>query len=269
MGILDELRDKAEGVKMSSETEKERQERLYQKYLREINPKLKQFYNFLHELVSHLKVVNLELYAKYELPVVGEFNDFKQGQYKIVADSDTEMKDIMFTFCCEREQEFSFFLDSRVEVERVEEFFFKNHIKFYCKKEKDQRYNVISGDFRVKPVIPVLIRISADLEQSNIAMTITNFDGFGVRKLVLKPEQITEEFLDKFGRYIVRRESDFLTTKLSEDEKQKIRDRMLKEKLAQEEELKRLAEAEEAAAQLAREKSAKKSVLSNLFSIRK
>jgi len=268
MGILDELRGKAEDIKTSSETEKERLERLHQKYLNDINPKLIQFYNYLHELVTHLNVVNLELYTTYKLPIVGELSDYKQGQYKIVADSDTEMKDIKLQFCCEGRKEITFFLDTRSEVERVEEFLSKNHIKFYCKKEKDQRYNVTSGDFRISPIVPVLFRMTADIDASNIVMSITNFDGLGVRKLVLRPEQITEEFLDAFGSYIIRRESDFLKTKISDLDKQKIRDRIHEEKIVQEQELKRLAEAE-AMAELDKRKHDKKGMFTALFTNRK
>jgi hypothetical protein len=265
MGILDELREQAENVKTSSETEKERCERLHQKYLQEINPKLQLFYRFLHELVSHLNYINLDLYATYDFPVVGAHADFKQGQYRIVADSDTEMKDIKFQFVCERPGEFSFFIDNRSEVERVEDFLSKHHIQFYAKKEKDQRYNVISGDFRVKGVVPILIRMSADIEESKIIMTLTNFDGFGVRRLLLNPEQITESLLDRFGSYILRREAEFLQTKLSEQDIQKIRETMLREKAEQEEELKQLAFAEEAA-RMRSEKAPKKGLLNGLFS---
>ena len=264
MGILDELRDQAESIKTSSETEKERQERLYKYYLDELNPKLIKFYQFLHEFSTHLNFVKLEVNATYELPVVGAFSDFKQGDYRLVADSDTEMKDVKFQFCCEREGEFQFLLENPRDVERVEDFFKKNHIHFYCKKERDDRYNVISGDFRVKSTIPILVRLAADIENSCINIAITNFDGFGVRKVSLKPEQITDALLDRFGSYIVRRDSDFLQTKLSAEDMRKIRDRMLQEQRELEQELREslLAEEEEAYEQ----EKTRRGLLNNLFS---
>ena len=263
MGILDELRDQAESIKTSSETEKERQERLYKYYLDELNPSLIKFYQFLHEFSTHLNFIKLEVNATYELPVVGTFSDFKQGDYRLVADSDTEMKDVKFQFCCERENEFQFLLENPRDVERVEEFFKKNHIHFYCKKERDDRYNVVSGDFRVKSTIPILVRLAADIENSCINVAITNFDGFGVRKVSLKPQQITEALLDRFGNYIVRRESDFLQTRLSDDDMRKIRERMLKEKQEQEQELRDLARAEEE--ETKQQEKARRGLLNSLF----
>ena len=264
MGILDELREQAESIKISSETEKERQERLQQYYMDEINPKLLGMYRFLHELVTHLNFVKPDVRATYNLPVVGEHADFKQGDYRLVADSDTQMKDIKFHFCCERPGEFNFFLENKSEVERAEEFLSKHHIQYYCKKERDQRYNVVSGDFRVKSVVPVLFRITADIVESNILMVITNFEGFGVRKLILKPHQIDEAFLDRLGSYIVRREADFMQTKLSEEDMQKLRERMIKEKAEQEEIWKQIQVAEEE--ELLEQEKSKKGLLNGLLS---
>lgn len=263
MGILDELREQAENKKSSTETENERKARLYKKYLTDINPKLQQFYNYLHELIAHLNYINMEIKASYDLPVVGISPDFKQGGYRLVADSDEEMKDIKFQFVCQREGEFCFSLDNRAEVERIEDFLLKNHIQFYCKKEKDQRYNVISGEFKVKPAIPVLIRLTADLAESRIVMTIVNFDMLGCRKLILTPEQINEDFLDRFGNYVLRRTAELVQTKLSEEEMRRIRDQMLLQQREQEEELRQLALAEEA--RLAEERAAKKGLLTGLF----
>ena len=246
MGILDELRGQAESIKNSSETERERQERLLHYYRDEINPKMLEIYRFLHELVTHLNFVKPDVRATYSLPAIGSFSDFKQGDYRLVADSDTEMKDIKFHFCCERPGEFHCFLENRSEVERVEEFLSKNHVQFYCKKERDDRYNVVSGDFRVKSTVPVLFRIMADIAESRIQVAITNFDSFGVRKLILTPSQIDEAFLDRFASYIIRRESEFLQTKLSEQDMQKIRERMLQEKAEQEETWREIQKAEEA-----------------------
>ena len=268
MGILDELREQAESVKTSSETERERRERLHRKYVEDINPKLLQFYRFLHELVNHLNYIKLDVLASYDLPVVGKYDDYKQGSYRIVADSDTEMKDIKFQFVCERKGEFNFFIDNCAEVERVEDFFSKNHIQFYCKKERDERYNVVSGDFKVKGVVPILIRMMADIEESRIVMTITNFDDLGTRKLILKPEQINEELLDRFGNYILRREPTFLQTKLSEEDVKRIRERMQREKAEQDEELRQAASAEEELLSQQNDKISKKSILNSLFSLK-
>ncbi|TPW18351.1 MAG: hypothetical protein FD130_302 [Halothiobacillaceae bacterium] len=262
MGLLDELRDQAETLKSSSEYEKERQERLLTYYKNEINPRMMETYRFLHELVTHLNYVKPEITTSYTLPVVGNLGQFKQGDYKIVADSDTEMKEIKLQFSCDRAGgDITFRVKNKLEMEKAEEHLLKHYVRYYCKKERDERYNVTLAEFTVNPSIPVMVRFVAEIEESTISLQIVNHEGLDFRKVILTPDKITTGFLEQFGNYLLRREADFLRTELSEEERRRIRLRMIEEQRHLEMEVQAHLLEEE----LAYQKRAKMSVFKKLF----
>ncbi len=237
MSLLDELRHHADELKSEDEKEQERQERLQRFYKTEINPTLIKMYRYLHELVAHLNYIKPDIKVDYEFPLLGCIKEFSQGDYGIGADSDKEMKEIKFHFACSRNGVMRFHVVNNSEIQKLNDYFLKVGLQYHCKKEQDEKYNVTGAHYTVKAQVPIMFHITADIEASSINLHISNFEKLGLRKSIIKPDQITDDFLDRLGKYILREEEDFLQTKLSDEERSKIREKLLKQQQALDEEL--------------------------------
>lgn len=244
MGLLDDLRKQADVLKTEAEEEQERQQRLRNVYLAEINPKLIQIYRYLKEVVDHLNYINPDVLISYQLPVCGQIAGFRQTDYRIAADSSEEMHEIHFQFTCQREKRLHLRLENSHEIEKLSDYLAERRIQFHCKKEKDDNFLVTAAYFSISNRIPVLFKITANVEDSTIEFSISNFNELGGRKITLVGSQINDDLLDSLGRYILREEDSFPPLNISEEEVGAIRQKVMQEKKRLQEEL-RLAEERE------------------------
>lgn len=114
-------------------------------------------------------------------------------------------------------------------------------IRFTCKKSRGVNHEVTGADIEIEPVIPVSVLFEGMLETSAINLIITNYDNLFSSTKVLDPEQITDEFLDELGKYILRKRNIFLKSTLDDEKKAEIQN-MVRE--AEARRLKELRDAE-------------------------
>ncbi len=265
MGLLDDLRQQAEDRKTDAEKEQERQQRLRRIYEQEINPKLLKTYRFLRELTDHLNYLKPEINVSYELPVYGIIDGYKQGDYNVTANSDKEMTEIKFRFTCAREKNIQFRNDKKADIDKINDYLLSKNIKFHCKKEKNDKQVITAADFNINGTVNILFQFKANIKNSTIDLAMSNIDDFGLRTTTLKPSSINDDFLDRLGKYILRKEHDFFSLKISEEEKQIIRKKLQAEKKRLEHEL---HSAEDEARRKQDQKKEEKS-LKNIFRIKR
>lgn len=78
--------------------------------------------------------------------------------------------------------------------------------------------------FELEGKIPVQLEFKADVRTGSVALCLSNFDMLGTRCYVLSPEQVTDEFLDQMGRFILRRHNAFLKETLVINSYESVRD---------------------------------------------
>ncbi len=78
--------------------------------------------------------------------------------------------------------------------------------------------------FELEGKIPVQLKFKADVRAGSVALCLSNFDMLGTHCYVLKPEQITDEFLHQMGRFILRRHNSFLKETLVVNSYEPVRD---------------------------------------------
>lgn len=244
MGYLDDLKKKSETLKADEQADKERKERLEAFYEEEIIPKLEAIYTYLYEMAEHLNYVKPEVRVRYGLVGYGEMSDLLQSDYIIKTDSRKSMKNIMLSFYCVGEDDFSFTVDGKDNINREKEYLGRTSLDFTCKERRDSNHELVDASFTVKSKVPVSFEFSADIENSAIQVSIRNFEDFVANKAVLKPDAISSDFLDKLARYIVREEDGLFQADIPTDAKAILQEKLREEKKQREEEL-RLAEQQE------------------------
>jgi hypothetical protein len=78
--------------------------------------------------------------------------------------------------------------------------------------------------FELEGKVPVQLEFKADVRAGSVALCLSNFDMLGTRCYVLKPEQITDEFLHQLGLFILRRHNSFLKETLVVNSYEPVRD---------------------------------------------
>ena len=97
MGLLDDLRNQAEGKKAAEEEAAARKAEREQYYQEKILPRMIKTYQFFNEFVEHLNFIKLETIVHYPLLPDGRLQPMRQEGYNVVIDSSKALKRIDFS----------------------------------------------------------------------------------------------------------------------------------------------------------------------------
>ena len=263
MGLLDDLRNQAQTKKAADEEEAARKADREQYYQDKILPRMIKAYQFFNEFVEHLNYINLETIVNYPLLPDGRPQPLRQEAYTVVIDSSKALKRIDFTMegVLDTPVQYEIFGKDAVHkhADRIERYSFRHERK---DRKDPTSLEVVSAKFTLLGPLPLKVTVEADIAQSQIIVTIRNFNEPGFTKYNLTVEQFSDEFLDQLGKFVLRKEDRLFgkSEELSEDAKKKLRDRMIVEARIRQQELieaEARRKAEEAAA---KEKTAKEQI---------
>jgi len=247
MGILDDLKNQAEDKKAKEEQEKRRQIELHQYYQKNIHPKMLQLYTFLNEFIEHLNYIKNITKVSYPIAPDGSLVEFEQSDYKITIDSTKAITDMNLRFDCTLSEILVYEIENSERILSYTDVLHSYRIDFDRVDVKDNNYDLIRAKFKIKGPISVNIILQADIQTSSINMLLNNFDKPGSSKHIYKERHITEEFIDDFGKFILRQNPMFLKLDIAEEHKEQIREKIQEDlKLRQQEleEAERLLEIE-------------------------
>lgn len=246
MGLLDELREKAEEQRTQSERLAALEAELADFYREELRPRMHQAYNFFQQLVEHLKEVNEECTADYALlPEDGQVTCL-QSDYSIIIDSSEEPTQLELRCKAHLPEPIEFDIKGKAEVLRHSKLLDKFDMKYERTDSKDARFDLASARFKVIGPIPIRVAIKANLENKNLSVIFRNFDASGVKSARIVPSKFNDDFLDTLGRYVLRQPVNLFGGELSKEARRKLREKL---ELQREEEARerRALEAERAA----------------------
>ncbi len=223
MGILDDLKNQSEVLKAGEAQEKQRQADLLKFYQENIHPKMLQLYTFLNEFIEHLNYIKTETKVSFPIQPDGSMQEFAQGDYKVTIDSATEVKEINLRFNCNLVEPLIFELENSERIQRYTDVLHSYRIEFDRTDNKDSNYELISSKFKVLGPVPINVILQGDIATSSIHLILNNFEKPGVSKHTFKERHITEEFIDGFGKFILRQNPGFLKLEIEDEHKEKIR----------------------------------------------
>lgn len=229
MALLDELKQEANKRKLSEEARAKEIEQREQYYRNDILPKLIRVFNYLDELVKAIIYLQREITVSYQITGVGELQGLLQDNYKVSVDSTQAMKRVALSFVCDKDEDLEFEVKGEKLIEQQVSFLLSHKLEFDQKKKRNLRSNVTESVFKLKKRVPVSIAMEADIDNSQIILKIHNFSSLGLIQRTLEVDEITDEYLDRLGRYIMRQDQSFITNELSEEALKSIRDKLRRE----------------------------------------
>lgn len=258
MGLLDDLRKQTTDLKKSHADNAANQAELLEIYKTKIHPAMTAIYTHINEVLEHLNFVKPTITAPYTLTAAGIKRNLKQHSYKIVTDSSDEMKQIILTFYCTDEENVEFDVDNKKNIEKHIEYLQRYNLQFTTQKYKDNLHEVSFAKFNLESKVKITILIEGDIQNSCIYLKFNNFQDLGLLKRDIQAEQVTEEFLDEMGKYLVRESYDFMKLDLPEQDKNRLRQKIRKEEMRRKLEM---LEAERKQKELDAEEARKKKTL--------
>lgn len=261
MGLLDDLRNQKESREAREAREKARQARLLEAYREEIHPRMLDAYRYLSELADHLNYLKPRTVARYPLLPGGRELEFLQSDYKITIDNAEEIRSINLRCVCSLPKKVRFEMEGQERILSQTELLDRYKLKYYRKDRKDDDYELIATEFVLEGPININVSLEGDVENTAINLYLRNIDKAGTTRHVLKARHVTDEFLDKLGKFLLRESDKLMELEISEEEKQRIREKVEAER---QQRLRELEEAERQAAEAAKEAARQKSYAESL-----
>jgi hypothetical protein len=235
MGILDELKQQAsEKRQLEADEERERHSQ-EERYRQELLPRMQQLHAYLKEFVEHLNYVRPEIVVTVYDDGRRGLNHLLQGGYHLATDehggqsSLDNLKTVRLTYHCSADGEYRYTLTGKKDIEKEMHILSDAGISYSHRPVAEMRREMVE-EFSVLRKVPVMIEFKADAYSMNINLTIRNHESTGTRYYEISPAQIDEKFLEEMANYILRRESSFMRTELSGDERAQLRKNYLEDK---------------------------------------
>lgn len=252
MGLLDDLRQQSLDRESHEKNDSANKLNAEEVYRRIIQPKMHNLYMQLDELAKHLNYIKPDIRVSYPFNAKDLVIELKQQDYDVKIDSATATKRVTFVFHCIHNKNIEFSENDPQSFDQHLQFLSKYELQYQCREFKNENHEITGGIFSVKARVPIRFDFTADIENSAINLSYSNFDGLGKRTHSFKAEKLTDDFFDQVGRYIMRENENFMKETISDEARQQIREKMVVEqqqRLAELKEAERLEEEERQKAQ--------------------
>ena len=209
MGLLDDLKKQADLVK----TQQILQQNLQGDKLKLVEDKMKQTFQYVHELLKQLAVLKPTSPLVYSIPGVADFRNLVFGEsfidYRKKRINDKEYFDTMHFFVkwvgpdtvvIEK--------DMPPAMQRIRESLWLSKVKFVEEEKKSARGFVIGAKFIVPTAVLTDIVIKADHEQGRLQIQATHLFGLGVEYFSIPGQEVSDDMLEDFAKALIGQQSE-------------------------------------------------------------
>ena len=209
MGLLDDLKKQADLVK----TQQILQQNLQGDKLKIVEEKMKQTFQYVHELLKQLGIVKPTSPLVYSIPGVTDFRNLVFSEsfidYRKKRISDKEYFDTVHffikwagpdTYVTEK--------DMPPAMQRIREALWLSKIKFIEEEKKNSKGFVVGAKFIVPASVLTDIVIKADHEQGRLHFQTTHMFGLGVEYITVPAQEISESMLDDLAKALIGQPSE-------------------------------------------------------------
>lgn len=209
MGLLDDLKKQADLVK----TQQILQQNLQGDKLKLVEDKMKQTFQYVHELLKQLAVVKPTSPLVYSIPNVGEFRNLVFSEsfidYRRKRINDKEYFDtIHFFIKWVGPETIVIEKDMPPAMQRIRESLWLSKVKFAEEEKKSAKGFVIGAKFTIPGTVLTDIVIKADHDQGNLLFQTTHLFGLGVEHLSVPAPEISDDMLEDFARALIGQQSE-------------------------------------------------------------
>jgi len=209
MGLLDDLKKQADLVK----TQQISQQTLHGDRLKLVEDKMKQTFQYAHELLKQLGIVKPTSPLVYSIPGVTEFRNLAFAEsfidYRKKKISDKEYFDTVHFFIkWAGPDTYTTEKDMPPAMQRIREALWLSKIKFIEEEKKNAKGFVVGAKFIVPASVLTDVIFKADHEQGKLNFQTTHMFGLGVEYLSIPAQEINESLLDDLAKALIGQPSE-------------------------------------------------------------
>ncbi len=228
MGLLDDLKKEAEARKAAEAARAHAEQTRTDGVLAAGLPALFRIRNYLSELISQLRVLETTIPVVLPVPGIGPVSGFRQEGYALAAECNPP---VLVTLRC------SLRLERRAQYEMRAAS--GAPLAAWCDQLRRQGLQVqmlrmLEGSGERAAVVldgalPALLQFRLDLAAGAIEFLARNFDELGERRQLVRPEDVTERWLNELMKYVLRQDHRFLVQELAPELREYFRRRLEQE----------------------------------------
>jgi len=209
MGLLDDLKKQADLVK----TQQISQQSLQGDRLKLVEDKMKQTFQYAHELLKQLGIVKPTSPLVYAIPGVTEFKNLVFAEsfidYRKKKINDKEYFDTVHFFIkWAGPDTYTTEKDMPPAMQRIREALWLSKVKFIEEEKKNAKGFVVGAKFIVPASVLTDVIFKADHEQGKLNFQTTHMFGLGVEYLSVPAQEINEGMLDDLAKALIGQQSE-------------------------------------------------------------
>ncbi len=201
MGVLTELKLKAQSILQQDDAVSSQNPSLNELHRSNVVDCLRNVYDYMHELLDQLHLVKPVVVVNYQFSDDMLLENLEQKNYEIHVRSSYDDDVVGFIMKLERDERINIALESDSNIQDI----IREVKNAGCVIAEQSTYNI-----ELQGVIPVRVYFKSNFDENRIYVIIDNYDTIGSQQYSLKPESVDEELLNEFGNLILRRESKFI-----------------------------------------------------------
>ena len=223
MGILEDLKREANNSRTERERAGLRRKELDKVYHDGICTSMLKIHNYLRELVEQLGLLEWPVVSAFNFPGIEKIDNLSQTNYRITIDSHNEPKLINLCFECAAHEEHTYNVMPKSAGDEACQFLATQKVVFTDWAIRDIHHNVIGTSIKCKLHVCAGLAFKADIGNEGIRVVSYNFEEPGERSFHSHYYSIDDHWLDKLGRYILRKDGSFAMLEISEEQRKQIR----------------------------------------------
>ncbi|MFM8333799.1 MAG: hypothetical protein ACKN9T_19165 [Candidatus Methylumidiphilus sp.] len=222
MGILDDLKRQADNARLEKDLQEFLQQQSDRVYRDSLRPCMVKIHFFLLELVKQLQTVTWSVKTKFYYPGIGWVDGLEQKNYDVAVDNPRDPKRIVFCFDCEATEEKRYTL-TKIGGDEAMQFLKSNHVQFNSWAIQEGARQPAGLVIQAQLRLPVSVAFDVDIDSVGIRVVTRNLESHLEKTVVVPHKNLDDQWLDQFGRYILRKDASFGKLNISEEELARIR----------------------------------------------
>ena len=223
MGILEDLKREANNSRTERELAWQKRKELEKVYHDGICTSMLKIHDYLRELVEQLGLVEWPVVSAFNFPGIEKVDTLSQTNYRITIDSHNEPKLINLCFECSAHEEHTYNVMPKSAGDEACQFLATQKVVFTDWAIRDIHHNLIGTCIKCKLHVCAGLAFKADIDNEGIRVVSYNFEEPGERSFHSHYYSIDDQWLDKLGRYILRKDGSFAMLDISEEQRKQIR----------------------------------------------
>ena len=210
MGLLDDLKKQAAGVRSNDEAERETR----QQNAQVVEDAMQRAFRYLHDLLEQLKIIKPVNPVVYRLPGVGEFRDLAMGE-SFVSSRTRPLLDhdylhrIDFYIVWSLGDDLVIERDIPPAAEKVRDLLWRSNMKFIETATRNDAGAALVTRFLIPQAINMAITLRADYDERRVIVLAKNVLRMGNDEFAVSAQELVEPVLEDMARMLIGQQSGF------------------------------------------------------------